>query len=62
MKLKVVNKFRDKYDERTLYPEGAIIDIEDEARVEDLLSRGLCEKVPAKKAPSKKTGTEPEEK
>lgn len=56
MKLKVVQQFRDKYDESTLYPEGAIIDIEDGARVEDLLSRGLCVKAPAKAA-SKKSGT-----
>lgn len=58
MKLKVVQQFRDKFDERTLYPEGAIIDIADAARVEDLINRGLCEKAPAKTA-SKKSGSAP---
>lgn len=41
MKVKVLNKFRDKYDHVTTYTPGMILDVKDEARAKDLTDRGL---------------------
>jgi hypothetical protein len=41
MKFKVVEKFRDKHDHVTEYEQGVILDVQDEARAADLVSRGL---------------------
>lgn len=48
MKVKVISIFRDKFTSR-LYNPGEVIEIEDEARVEDLASRGLAEPIKEKK-------------
>ena len=41
MKVKVLNTFRDKNDHVTTYNSGTIMEVNDEARVKDLISRGL---------------------
>ncbi len=43
MKVKVLNKFVDKNDFSKTYNQGDIIDNFDEARITDLVSRGLVE-------------------
>ena len=43
MKLKAIKVFRDKTDSEKLYKVGDILNIDDLARVNDLVSRGLCE-------------------
>lgn len=43
MKVKVLNKFTDKYDFSKEYKPGDVIDISEESRIDDLLSRGLIE-------------------
>lgn len=48
MKVKVTSVFRDKFNGQ-LYNSGEVIEIEDEARVEDLASRGLAEPIKEKK-------------
>lgn len=48
MKVKVISIFQDKFTKK-LYKEGEVIEIEDEARVEDLSSRGLAEPIKEKK-------------
>lgn len=44
MKVKVLELFRDKYT-KEIYQEGQIIELDDESRVDDLVSRGLVETV-----------------
>lgn len=41
-KLKVLKPFRDKKDHKTWYKPGQTINISDEARINDLVMRGLC--------------------
>lgn len=48
MKVKVISIFRDKFTDK-LYKVGEVLEIEDEARVEDLSSRGLAESIEEKK-------------
>lgn len=48
MKVKVTSVFRDKFNGQ-LYNPGEVIEIEDEARVKDLASRGLAEPIKEKK-------------
>lgn len=48
MKVKVTSVFRDKFNGQ-LYNPGEVIEIEDQARVEDLASRGLAEPIKEKK-------------
>lgn len=48
MKVKVISVFRDKFTSR-LYNPGELIEIEDEARVEDLVERELVESIEEKK-------------
>lgn len=48
MKVKVLRIFRDIYS-KELYSVGRELDVEDEARVENLVSRGLVEVVEEKK-------------
>lgn len=50
MKVKVISEFQDKFTEQ-LYKPGQVIEIEDEARVEDLNSRRLAEPIEEKKEP-----------
>lgn len=45
MKLIVKNTFRDKNDHVTVYQPGTMLEIAEEARVANLVERGLCEKV-----------------
>ena len=52
MKLKVVTKFRDKYNPETLYMPGKIVEIEDNDRSRDLIKRGLCTEYKSKNAPA----------
>ncbi|MCD7923626.1 MAG: hypothetical protein LUI85_02575 [Bacteroides sp.] len=44
MKVKVTTVFRDKFTHQ-LYNPGEVIEIEDEARIEDLVNRKLAERV-----------------
>lgn len=53
MKVKVVSVFRDMFTGQ-LHNPGEVIEIEDEARVEDLTSRKLAEPIKEKKAPEEK--------
>lgn len=53
MKVKVVSVFRDMFTGQ-LHNPGEVIEIEDEARVEDLASRKLAEPIKEKKAPEEK--------
>lgn len=48
MKMNVKSEFRDKFTGR-YYTPGTVIEIEDEARVEDLKNRGLAEPIEEKK-------------
>lgn len=48
MKVKVISVFRDKFSGQ-LYNPGEVIEIEDEARIEDLANRGLAEPIQEKK-------------
>ena len=48
MKVKVVTLFQDKYT-KEVYNPGSVIEIEDEARIEDLKNRGLAEPIEEKK-------------
>lgn len=50
MKVQVVAEFRDKFTGK-LYQPGEVLEIEDEARVEDLSSRELAKPVEEKKEP-----------
>ena len=50
MKVKVISEFLDKFTKQ-LYKPGQVIEIEDEARVEDLNSRRLAEPIEEKKEP-----------
>ncbi|MFV0327327.1 MAG: hypothetical protein ACK5LF_23640 [Bacteroides xylanisolvens] len=52
MKVKVLRVFRDKYT-KELYSVGIELEFEDEARIEDLTSRGLVEAI------EDKTGNDP---
>lgn len=49
MKVKVLRVFRDKYT-KGLYSVGIELEFEDEARIEDLTSRGLVEVIEEEKA------------
>lgn len=49
MKIKIVKAFRDKFDHDVRYQPGAVIDIEDEARAEDIIARGLGKAVTERK-------------
>lgn len=53
MKVKVTSVFRDKFTGKYYNP-GEVIEIEDEARVEDLENRELAEPIEEKKAPEEK--------
>lgn len=53
MKVKVIDVFRDKFTGQ-LYNPGEMIDFKDEARVSDLTSRGLAERVEEKEPGDKK--------
>lgn len=53
MKVKVIDVFRDKFTGQ-LYNPGDILEIEDKARVSDLTSRGLAERVEEKDPEDKK--------
>lgn len=62
MKIVVVNYFVDKFDSKTEYKPGQVLEWDDKARVEDCISRGLvkaveAEKVEKPKAEPKKTAT-----
>lgn len=59
-KLKVLNPFRDKKDHKSWYKPGQMINISDEARVDDLVKRGLCAVVGAKES-GKKSGKQSEQ-
>lgn len=48
MKVQVIAEFRDKFTGK-LYQPGEVLEIEDEARVEDLSSRGLAKPIEEKK-------------
>lgn len=48
MKVQVIEEFRDKFTGK-LHQPGEVLEIEDEARVEDLSSRGLAKPVEEKK-------------
>ena len=48
MKVRVISEFQDKFTKQ-LYKPGQVIEIEDEARVEDLKSRRLAEPIEEKK-------------
>lgn len=48
MKVQVIAEFRDKFTGK-LYQPGESLEIEDEARVEDLSSRGLAKPIEEKK-------------
>lgn len=48
MKVKVISVFQDKFTKQ-LYNPGDVLEIEDEARVEDLKARGLAEPIEEKK-------------
>lgn len=58
MKVKVIRIFRDIFT-KELYSVGMVIEIKDEARVEDLTTRGLVEVLEEKKGLEDNTGTEP---
>lgn len=53
MKIKVIDIFRDKFTGEVYNP-GTILDFEDEARVQDLESRKLAERVETVKTPEEK--------
>ena len=62
MKIVVVNPFVDKFDSKTDYRPGQVLEWDDKARVEDCINRGLvkaveAEKVEKPKAEPKKTTT-----
>lgn len=50
MKVQVIAEFRDKFTGK-LYQSGEVLEIEDEARVEDLSSRELAKPIEEKKEP-----------
>lgn len=50
MKVRVLRIFRDKYS-KDLYSVGAVIELNDEDRIEDLTSRGLVEVIEEEKTP-----------
>lgn len=50
MKVKVISIFQDKFTKQ-LYNPGEVLEIEDEARVEDLSSRELAKPIEEKKEP-----------
>lgn len=50
MKVKVISAFQDKFTLK-LYKVGEVLEIEDEARVEDLSSRELAKPIEEKKEP-----------
>lgn len=53
MKVKVISVFRDKFTKQ-MYEPGQVLDFEDEARVQDLESRKLAERVETVKTPEEK--------
>lgn len=53
MKVKVLSVFRDK-STGVYYSPGEVIEVGEESRVQDIESRGLGERVEAKKAPEEK--------
>lgn len=55
MKVKVLSKFVDKNDFSKTYNQGDIIDNFDEARITDLVSRGLVETYEDKEEKSEST-------
>ncbi len=55
MKIKVIDIFRDKFTGEVYNP-GTILDFEDEARVQDLESRKLAERVETMETPEEKKG------
>lgn len=55
MKVKVLSKFVDKNDFSKTYNQGDIIDNFDEARITDLVSRGLVEAYEYKEEKSEST-------
>lgn len=42
MKVKVLEKFRDKHDHVTVYEKGTILEVQDEERAQSLIDRNLA--------------------
>lgn len=42
MKVKVIEKFRDKHDHVTIYESGTILEVQDEERAKSLIDRKLA--------------------
>lgn len=42
MKVKVIEKFRDKHDHVTVYESGTILEVQDEERAKSLIDRKLA--------------------
>lgn len=59
MKIVVVNTFVDKFDSKTEYKPGQILEWDDKARVEDCISRGLVKAVEDKAEKAEKPKAEP---
>lgn len=62
MKLKVLKKFIDITDKKTVYEPGRVLTISNPGRVDNLINRGLCEKFCEEEAIEGKAGGEVEEK
>lgn len=60
MKVKVLNTFRDKYDHVTMHNSGTILEVNDEARVKDLISRGLVKEFKGNQKATAVLGEAPE--
>ena len=55
MKIKVIVPFFDKFDRNVQYKPGEVIDIEDKARAENIIARGLGEVSVERKSKSGKS-------
>lgn len=55
MKIKVVIPFFDKFDRKVQHKPGDVIDIEDKARAENIISRGLGEVATERKSKNGKS-------
>lgn len=60
MKVKVLNTFRDKNDHVTMYNSGSILEVNDEARAKDLISRGLVKEFKGNQKATAVLGEAPE--
>ena len=54
MKVTVLKRFLDKFDNSVVYEEGQILDWEDQERIDDCTGRGLIEPMPEPKKTTKK--------